>query len=231
MIEKTEAILNELYDSINECDWDYWEEVEEEIHRMYDSCYIIYINVLEKTCIDDIYSSAQYFSSKKNRKCLLVSKRKFDKFKEYMNDLLRSGYKDEANDIIETLNKRYTDFNFFDLCNTKESELQRACLKYFKIHFPNLLIFPISNVEEDDIITASIIERNGVVESIPYLFIAEPCGKYLGMFIELKVGDKNPTNHQNKIIDMLRETGYCVEDCRSVDEFLYKVDYYITEQL
>ena len=112
----------------------------------------------------------------------------------------------------------------------KESELQRACLKYFKLKYPNILIFAIPNGGKRDIVTASIMKREGVVRGIPDLFIAYPNGKYAGMFVELKVGNNKPTKHQKEIMKMLENTGYCVSVCYTINEFIYKVNSYVNEK-
>jgi hypothetical protein len=112
----------------------------------------------------------------------------------------------------------------------KESELQRACLKYFKMQYPNILIFAIPNGGKRDIITASIMKREGVVRGIPDLFIAYPNGRHAGMFVELKVGNNKPTKHQKEIMKMLEKAGYYVTVCYTINEFIYKVNTYINEK-
>jgi hypothetical protein len=109
----------------------------------------------------------------------------------------------------------------------RESALQRACLKYFRLKYPNILIFAIPNGGKRDIITASIMKREGVIRGIPDLFIAYPNGKYSGMFIELKVGNNKPTKHQKEIMQMLEKAGYYVTICYTINEFMKEVNNYL----
>jgi len=135
------------------------------------------------------------------------------------------------------LSKQFPDDNILKLSieqlksmKFKESDLQRACLNYFKLKYPNILIFAIPNGGKRDIVTASIMKREGVVRGIPDLFIAYPNSKYAGMFIELKVGNNKPTKHQKEIMQQLESSGYCVSVCYTINEFIYKVNTYINEK-
>jgi|YNPBryulayer2012_1023412.scaffolds.fasta_scaffold42434_1 hypothetical protein len=139
--------------------------------------------------------------------------------------------------IINRLTKQFPDDNILKMSieqlyymKHKESELQRACLKYFKLKYPNILIFAIPNGGKRHIITASIMKREGVVRGIPDLFIAYPNGKYAGMFIELKVGTNKLTKHQKEIINVLEKAGYYVTVCYTINEFIKEVDNYMIEK-
>jgi hypothetical protein len=58
------------------------------------------------------------------------------------------------------------------------------------------------------------ITRNrqiGVKAGVPDLFYPVPCGKYHGMFIEMKAGKGRLSPKQKRWIRVLEQFGYCVE--------------------
>ncbi|HEY5588396.1 MAG TPA: VRR-NUC domain-containing protein [Candidatus Paceibacterota bacterium] len=108
-----------------------------------------------------------------------------------------------------------------------ESQLQINCVKYFRLQYPTVLIFAIPNGGSRNIITASILKREGVISGIPDLFIAHGTIFCNGLFIEMKQGKGKLTDNQTEVIKKLRENNYKVEVCYSFDEFKIIVDEYL----
>jgi hypothetical protein len=109
----------------------------------------------------------------------------------------------------------------------QESKLQQACVTWFRLQYPNKIIFAIPNGGNRNVITATILKREGVLKGIPDLFIAEPNNNYSGLFIEMKHGKNKPSKEQIDIMDKLRERGYKVELCYSFDTFVEMVKKYL----
>jgi hypothetical protein len=109
----------------------------------------------------------------------------------------------------------------------QESRLQQTCVTWFSFRHPNKIIFAIPNGSKRNIITATILKREGVLKGIPDLFIAEPMNNYSGLFIEMKHGKNKPSKEQVDIMDKLRERGYKVELCYTFDSFVQIVNDYL----
>jgi hypothetical protein len=108
----------------------------------------------------------------------------------------------------------------------QESRFQQACVTWFRLQYPNKIIFAIPNGSKRNIITATILKREGVLKGIPDLFIAEPMYNYSGLFIEMKHGKNKPSKEQVEIMDKLRQRGYKVELCYTFDSFVRIVNDY-----
>lgn len=103
--------------------------------------------------------------------------------------------------------------------NHAESKLQAACVKWFRLQYPDTLIFAIPNGGARNAITGAILKREGVIPGVPDLFVAETNKEYAGLFIEMKSEKGRLTESQKEIHKQLYIAGYCVEVCHSFEEF------------
>ena len=108
-----------------------------------------------------------------------------------------------------------------------ESDLQIACVKWFRLQYGNKLLFAIPNGEKRNVITATILKRQGVLSGIPDLFLAEPNKIYSGLFIEMKSDKGKLTRNQTDMIFMLKQNNYDVAVCNSFESFKGAVEDYI----
>ena len=67
-----------------------------------------------------------------------------------------------------------------------ESKLQILCVKWFRLQFPNVLIFSIPNGGQRNLITAKILKAEGTVAGVADLQILKAKKGYNGLFIEMK---------------------------------------------
>ena len=110
---------------------------------------------------------------------------------------------------------------------SQEHLLQVACVNWFHLQYPKELIYAIPNGGQRNIITAKKLKAEGVTAGVPDLFVAAAYGGYNGMYIELKNGKKGVVSKDQKlIIKQLKDKGYCVEVCRSFDDFREVVEDY-----
>ena len=109
-----------------------------------------------------------------------------------------------------------------------ESKLQILCVKWFRLQFPNVLIFSIPNGGQRNLITAKILKAEGTVPGVADLQILKAKKGYNGLYIELKNGkDGKVSDNQQTIMSKLQSEGYQCEVCRSFDEFRNVVDSYM----
>lgn len=109
----------------------------------------------------------------------------------------------------------------------RESELQRACVRWFRKQYPGVLIFHIPNGGKRNAREAAMFKAEGVVPGIPDLFLAEGRHGFHGLFIEMKAGRNRPTPEQADAMQMLNASGYLCAVCRSFEEFKELTDNYL----
>lgn len=131
------------------------------------------------------------------------------------------------------LKRRATAFSFIPIMKTNEHQLQVACVNYFRIKYPNYLIFAIPNAGKRSIRAGVYYKAEGLVAGVPDLFVPEPCGYFSGLFIEMKTESKSsrPTPAQENMMQKLRARGYSVHVCRNLDEFISTCENYFASGL
>ena len=129
-----------------------------------------------------------------------------------------------------------------------EHILQKSCVTWFRLQYPvyKSLLFAIPNGGDRNRVVAAKLKAEGVLAGVPDLFLAVPVnhkgtpGEYHligleeavdhttpGLFIEMKTPGQYPRKHQKEVIEQLRNQGYQVEICRSLDEFIDIVNRYL----
>ena len=110
-----------------------------------------------------------------------------------------------------------------------ESSLQRQCVKWFRIQYPNLILFAIPNGGKRGIITASIMKAEGVLKGIPDLMLLESSNGLYGLFIEMKVKYNKLSPEQDHFFEVARRNGYQCSECRSLESFIEIITNYLTK--
>lgn len=115
-----------------------------------------------------------------------------------------------------------------------ESQLQKECVKWFKLQYPKYsrLIIHIPNglklggTPVQRAIQMKRAKDEGVQVGTPDLFIAVPNTSHCGIWIEMKASKGKTSELQNEMIDLLLKEGYVVEVCRSFDQFQKTINNY-----
>lgn len=112
----------------------------------------------------------------------------------------------------------------------RESEIQRACVTWFRLQHRTKLLFAIPNGGNRDAREAAIMQGEGVVAGVADLQLLWGNGTYYSLFIEMKAGKNTQSDKQKEF------EAYCLKNkfkyvvCRSVDEFIIEVNSYINQQ-
>jgi hypothetical protein len=123
-----------------------------------------------------------------------------------------------------------------------EANEQMLVVQYLKLQYPNVIFNCDMSGIKLSIGQAVKQKKLGMPKGYPDLFIAEPNGKYHGLFIELKKSgtklfkrDGKPVNEhieeQNEMLDRLQERGYYATFCIGFDEAKQTIDNYFKKQL
>ena len=108
----------------------------------------------------------------------------------------------------------------------QESDLQQACVKWFKLQYPNLIIFSIPNGGSRNAIEAARLKIEGVLAGVADLMILKSNLKYYGLFIEMKIGKGRQSESQISFEMYCIHHNYRYTVARSIDEFIRIVENY-----
>lgn len=96
-----------------------------------------------------------------------------------------------------------------------ESSEQVAVVEWCDLmHIP---VVHIPNEGKRSVAYAVMLKKMGLRKGFPDLFITRACGKYHGLFIELKYDDNKPTEDQKRWLDILTAEGYACAVCYSAE--------------
>lgn len=122
-----------------------------------------------------------------------------------------------------------------------EDKLQEACITWFRLQYPDIVIFAIPNGGKRNAIEAAKLKRTGTLAGVADLFIMKwgyywkDCGNlgtclatYHGIFIELKVEKNSQTESQREFANKAMSAGYYYHVCRSIDEFMSTINEYLS---
>jgi hypothetical protein len=116
-----------------------------------------------------------------------------------------------------------------------ESTEQQALFEWAEIaakKTPELkLLFAIPNGGKRNITTAARLKKEGVKSGVPDICLPVPCGKYHGLYIEMKVGRNKPSVNQLWWIEQLQRQGYKVDVCYGWGEAVKVIAEYMTQEI
>lgn len=110
-----------------------------------------------------------------------------------------------------------------------ESNLQIACVKWFRYSYPDYqnLLMSVPNGGYRNKREAGRLISEGVVRGVPDLFLAVPKKGFSGLWIEMKSEKGKLTEHQAEMLIVLERVGYMTQVCRSLDEFVNIITKYL----
>lgn len=123
-----------------------------------------------------------------------------------------------------------------------ERILQKQCVRWFKINYPNCVIHHSPNqfgrVNEGKerfskayAIMQNHLEEMGRLKGFPDLFIAKKNNLFSGLFIEMKSKTGKISDEQKKAMMVLSQSGYACYVAKDLDEFIEIVNGYFGEVL
>lgn len=112
----------------------------------------------------------------------------------------------------------------------KESELQSACVTWFRYRYPREVLFAIPNGGHRNKITAKILKGEGVLAGVADLFLMKGyCGNEAshGLFLEAKYGKNDQSDSQELFQQSAISKGYNYEVFYSIEEFQTIISNYL----
>lgn len=110
-----------------------------------------------------------------------------------------------------------------------EADEQIAFIKHIDSYFPTIkdYVWHTPNGGNRGIREAFRLKLMGVRRGVPDIFIAYPSFKYHGMFIEFKSTKGRVTSDQTKMLHLLGEAGYLSMVCRTWQEAIQYLIWYL----
>ena len=113
-----------------------------------------------------------------------------------------------------------------------ESRLQMACVKWFRMQYPQhrKLLFSVPNGGFRNIATAKRMKLEGVVAGVSDLILLIPSHDFHGLCIEMKTAKGRQTDNQKEWQTHVEAHGYIYALARSVEDFQNIVNDYLNQQ-
>ena len=143
----------------------------------------------------------------------------------------RKWYSKENDMIIDDLHRMWDAKNAGTRKHPSDHEhhLQVACVRWFRMQYPQHLIYAIPNGGQRNAIVAAKLKAEGVTAGIPDLHIPVSRHGYHSLYIEMKNGKAGRlSEHQKECIAQLQSQGHKVAVCRTFDDFQQEIDAYLT---
>lgn len=109
----------------------------------------------------------------------------------------------------------------------EESKLQRACVAWFRLQYPEYVLFAVPNGGYRNAKEAGILKAEGILAGVADLFLMLPVKGYMGMFIEMKYGSGRQSDAQIKFQENSEKLGYKYVVVNSLEGFMKEINYYI----
>lgn len=90
-------------------------------------------------------------------------------------------------------------------------------------------MFHVPNGGKRDKLTAAKLKAEGVKAGIPDIELPVGRGGYLGLFVEMKVGNNKTSAYQDKWIDNLKKQGYKTAICYGWEEASKVIEEYLSQ--
>lgn len=106
-----------------------------------------------------------------------------------------------------------------------EESIQVACVKWFRLQYPNLVIFAVPNGGSRNLYEAKNMKESGTLAGVADLVIVGNGGRVL--FIEMKAGKNKQEDSQVLFQNKVEKLGHKYIICRSKEQFMKEVDLWV----
>lgn len=110
--------------------------------------------------------------------------------------------------------------------------MQVACVNWFRLKYPKLrnVLFAIPNGGRRDKKTGTTLKEEGVVAGVADLILLKRNQRYGALCVEMKTKYGSQSETQKKWQKEVEATGNKYVVCRSLDEFVNEITYYLDDK-
>lgn len=113
--------------------------------------------------------------------------------------------------------------------NNRESQIQQACVHWFRMQHPDKVLFAVPNGGARDPITGAILKAEGVMPGVSDLILLYPSGGYHALCIEMKTDKGRQQPSQIEFQKAVERYKYKYVVCRNIDTFVEAIKMYMSE--
>ena len=106
-----------------------------------------------------------------------------------------------------------------------EESIQVACVKWFRLQYPNLVIFAVPNGGSRNLYEAKNMKESGTLAGVADLVIVGNGGKVL--FVEMKAGKNKQEDSQVLFQNKVEKLGHKYIICRSKEQFMKEIELWV----
>lgn len=106
-----------------------------------------------------------------------------------------------------------------------EESIQVACVKWFRLQYPNLVIFAVPNGGSRNLYEAKNMKESGTLAGVADLVIVGNNGRVL--FVEMKAGRNKQEDSQVLFQNKVERLGHKYIICRSLEQFKKEIDLWV----
>lgn len=106
-----------------------------------------------------------------------------------------------------------------------EESIQVACVKWFRLQYPNLVIFAVPNGGSRNLYEAKNMKESGTLAGVADLVIVGNGGRVL--FVEMKAGKNKQEDSQVLFQNKVEKLGHKYIICRSREQFMKEIDLWV----
>ena len=106
-----------------------------------------------------------------------------------------------------------------------EESIQVACVNWFRLQYPKLIIFAVPNGGSRNLYEAKNMKKSGTLKGVADLVIVGNNGRVL--FVEMKAGKNKQEDSQVIFQQKVEKLGHKYIICRSLEQFKKEVDLWV----
>lgn len=106
-----------------------------------------------------------------------------------------------------------------------EESIQVACVNWFRLQYPKLIIFSVPNGGSRNLYEAKNMKKSGTLKGVADLVIVGNNGRVL--FVEMKAGKNKQEDSQVIFQQKVENLGHKYIICRSLEQFMKEVDLWV----
>lgn len=116
--------------------------------------------------------------------------------------------------------------------NHIESNLQKACVRWFRLQYPKLasLLFAVPNGGARNAVTGAILKAEGVTKGVADLLLLVPTKHHHALCVEMKTPKGRQSQAQKDWQKAVTDQGYSYIVCHSAEEFIREITRYLRDR-
>ena len=109
-----------------------------------------------------------------------------------------------------------------------ESEVQKACVRYFRLKYPNYIVLSVPNGGSRNALEAANLKREGALAGVSDLIVI---AERAVLFVEMKYGKNRQSEKQKQFQQAVERLGHTYVVCYGLQDFMLIIERWLKEKL